>query len=365
MTVKPAVSPNEQLEESEPGREKELPVSDEISLLVAVNAILRSIVWISIAAISFGAIVACVTFLRPRAYATSGAFVPQTHSAQSSFSGIAAQLGVDMANADISQSPAFYADLLNSRALLREVVLSRFPGSGEQGGRLATLVELYGVTAPTTDQQIERAIRELQRALSINTSSKTGVISFTVSAPTPNLARALGGRLLEAVSQFNIATRQTRAAAERRFTEQRLAEVQAELRAAEDRQLEFLRSNRSINDDPSLRIQQDRLAREVQLRQDLYTTVAQSYEQAKIDQVRDTPMITIIEQAGQSVLPVPRNTLFRGVLGFVIAGVIASMIAIVRELTSGRPLDSASAGAELRTLSHRLPLRMRRQYSGL
>ena len=58
---------------------------------------------------------------------------------------------------------------------------------------------------------------------------------------------------------------------------------------------------------PELNFQQERLQRQVQLQQQLYTTLSQSFEQAKIEEVRDTPVITVVEPPEAPVRPDPRG----------------------------------------------------------
>ena len=40
----------------------------------------------------------------------------------------------------------------------------------------------------------------------------------------------------------------------------------------------------------------DRLERQVSVRQELVTAMAQAYEQARVDEVRNAPVITVIDQ---------------------------------------------------------------------
>jgi len=92
-------------------------------------------------------------------------------------------------------------------------------------------------------------------------------------------------------------TRQSQAAAERGFTEERMAEAQEELRAAENELQRFLQNNRQFQNSPELVFQHDRLQRRVAMRQQVYTSLVQSYEQARIDEVPNTPVITVVEYA--------------------------------------------------------------------
>ena len=109
------------------------------------------------------------------------------------------------------------------------------------------------------------------------------------------------------VSHFNLLTRQTRAGAERRFVEARLQEAADSLRLVENRHKAFLQANRDFRNSPQLKFENDRLERDVQFQQQLYTSLAQSFEQARIDEVRNTPVITVLEPPDLPASPDPRK----------------------------------------------------------
>src|SRR5207245_3853543 len=115
----------------------------------------------------------------------------------------------------------------------------------------------------------------------------------------------IADRLLAGLNQFNLSARQSQAAAERRFVEGRLEEARASLRAAEDALQRFLQANRQIANSPQLTFQRDRLDRDVTLQQQLVTGLVQQYEDARIREVRDTPVITVIERPAIAVRPDP------------------------------------------------------------
>jgi uncharacterized protein involved in exopolysaccharide biosynthesis len=106
------------------------------------------------------------------------------------------------------------------------------------------------------------------------------------------------------------------------------------LRAAEDRLETFLRTNRQYAGSPELTFQRDRLQRSVGLAQQVYTSLMQNYEDVRIREVRDTPVITIVEAPSVHALPEPRGRT-RGILvglvlgaGVCVATVIASGLVV-------------------------------------
>jgi uncharacterized protein involved in exopolysaccharide biosynthesis len=159
--------------------------------------------------------------------------------------------------------------------------------------------------------------------------------------------------ILDRLNWFNLVTRQSQAGAERRFMEGRLDEARAELRTAEDRLQNFLQRNRDFRNSPELTFQQDRLARDVQMRQQVYTSLAQAYEQARIEEVRDTPVITVVEQPDLPIRPDRRGAARSALVALIAGGMLGTLIAFVMTVMEReRALNEdemVAVQAELRT----------------
>jgi uncharacterized protein involved in exopolysaccharide biosynthesis len=153
---------------------------------------------------------------------------------------------------------------------------------------------------------------------------KTGVISLDVTAGSPQLAHDVADSVLSVLNRFNLERRQTRATAERRFVEARLAQVRSELRVSEEVLSSFLVTNKQISS-PNLSLVHDRLQQDVELHRALFTSLSQSYEQARIDEVRNIPVISPVEQASVPVRPDSRRVVAKAAAGFV-AGLILAIL---------------------------------------
>jgi uncharacterized protein involved in exopolysaccharide biosynthesis len=147
------------------------------------------------------------------------------------------------------------------------------------------------------------------------------------------------------VNQFNLQTRQTQAAAERRFVEGRLEEAQAELMQAEEVLESFLQRNRAFSNSPQLQFEHDRLQRVVAQRQQVVNSLTVAFEQARIDEVRDTPVITIVEPPQVPALPDRRRLVLKVVMALVIGATVMGILAIstdfVRRSESTEPNEFA------------------------
>jgi uncharacterized protein involved in exopolysaccharide biosynthesis len=304
---------------------------DEISLLGVLNVALKCRTLVLGTALTCAVITGAALLLMPRTYTSSSSFIIQTRRLPSTVSGLAAQFGLSLPSADPSQSPAFYEDLLHSRELLAAVVDSTFvvrKGPLEKRGTLTDLLEVRG-RSPALRR--EAAIKRLGNLVSTSTDAKTGVVHLNAKFKHADLAEQVNRLLLDLLNRFNLITRQSQASAERKFTEHRLEQVRSDLNQAEDVLRSFNQRNREIRNSPELSLQQDRLNREVSLRQQVYSTLAQAYEQAKIEEVRDTPALTVLQTPEIPVKPDSRYIIYLVLGALILGAIVGLLIAMARE----------------------------------
>jgi uncharacterized protein involved in exopolysaccharide biosynthesis len=336
------------------------PVSREpeegLSFLGLANLLLRHRRLIGALALLGLVLLPAITLIFPRSYTSASVFMPQTRSAASSLSGLAAQLGFTLPSTESGQNPSFYADLLESNSILGSVVDSKFQYQTPEGPVTATLVEIYRSKGKNAALRRDATIRQLRSEVGATTAQKTGVVELEVTAQHPELARQVNQRLIDLVNEFNLRTRQSQAANEREFTERRLEEVRQELRATEDRLQAFLQRNRDYTNSPALTFQVERLQREVAMRQEVFTTLAQAYEQAKIEEVRDTPVITVVQVPELPVRPDSRWLVLKALLGLLLGFMVGAAIAVWRSYTVNSERLGTGEAAEF--------ARLRRQAMG-
>jgi uncharacterized protein involved in exopolysaccharide biosynthesis len=321
-----------------------------ISLLGLTNLLLRHRRLIGTLALLGMTLLPALALLSARSFTSGSVFMPQTRSAASSLSGLAAQLGFTLPSTESGQTPAFYADLIESRTILGDVVDSRFEYRTPEGPVQGSLIEIYRSKGKTPALRRDAAVRRLRDDVEATTVQKTGVVELEVTAEHPALARQINQRLIDLVNQFNLRTRQSQAAKEREFTERRLEEVRLELRATEDRLQNFLQRNRDYTNSPELTFQVERLEREVAMRQEVFTTLAQAYEQAKIEEVRDTPVITVVQSPELPVRPDSRWLVVKALLGLLLGLLVGSGLAVWRAYTANSERMGSSEAAEFALL---------------
>ena len=322
-----------------------------LSLLGAVNAVLRRRWAVVGTAVLVAAAVVVVTLLQPPRFTSTARFVPQAPSQPTNgLSSVASQFGLNVTESASTDSPAFYADILVSRTVLDAVADGSYTVTVNGAPRTAQLADLLEIQAASEELRHHKVVEYLQRHLGASVAPKTGVVVLSVTTRWPALSEQVAARMLELVSEFNRDRRQSRAVAERRFTERQLAEARDALRVAE-RQLEaFLLRNRQFGGSPTLDFERERLAREVSIRTQRHMTIADAYERARIEEVRDTPVLTVIDAPKTPVLPDRRFLALKAIAGLALGVVLGVGLALIGHVFATTQRSRADEYAEFQAL---------------
>jgi len=275
---------------------------------------------------------AALFLLGGRPYAAESTFAIATSgTSMSRLAGLAAQFGMSFGNRPV-ESVDFYGALLKSGDVLREVVLSEYTiveGPPEAPDTITgTLLDLLPAKGKTKERRIAQAVRKLRKNVGVTTDMFAGTVSLKVTNRNPVLAEQINRRLLDIANAYNVERRKKMAADEREFFEARVRDALQELYEAEETLKAFLAENRAYSSSPALMAEAARLQRNVDLRQQVYTSLVQAYDQARVDEVRNTASISIIETPEGSAHPATRLlfVLFAGgFFGIAVALVIASL----------------------------------------
>ena len=341
------------------------PRSDS-QLLAALTLVLRR--WRILLAvpvvIAVGAVVATLV---GRQYTAASSFMPETPSnQQNQLLGLAAQFGITLSPPEAGISVDFYRSLLRSREILWDLAQTQFHFAADAAGRdslKGNLVDLLNIPEGGPRGKLKKTEEKLAKVVSVSVDRLASVVEVRTTAPWPELAEMMNRRLLELVNTFNVEKRTSSAAARRDFTGRRVIEAEGELRAAENELRDFLEKNRRYQDSPELVFEQMGLERRVDLRQQVAATLTQVYEQARVDAVRDVPLITIVEVPEGSVTP-SLGLRRSGLLGLIFGLLLAIGYAMVTEYLVQERRRRPEAYAEFartwdRTIGRLLPASLR------
>lgn len=306
------------------------PPPQDISVLSLFNTILRYRFMIVLLALALGFYAGWNSWRSPRTYTAEAQFMPKGGGGQSQLSGIAAQFGINVAGGGGAQSTQFYLDLLESRPLLSPVADKAYTIRGDSGVVSGDLVRIFNIKHPRAAVRRVRVVNLLKSAVSSTASVKTGVITVSVTSRSPELAQQIARNILDQLNVYNLARRQEQAAAERGFVEQRVAEAQARLTQAESELGYFLDTNRQYRTSPQLTLEFGRLQRAMDMRQTIYTGLLQAFEQARIEEMRDLPVITVVEPPELPLSPNRRGGGRKAALGVLVGLFLGVVLAFLR-----------------------------------
>jgi uncharacterized protein involved in exopolysaccharide biosynthesis len=281
-----------------------------------------------------GIVAASITFLIPPTYTSTTTFVTAGQrditASLGNFANFASQLGVGIPT-NPSSSPQFYGDVLRSRGLMEEVLRSRMPDPRSNRSDSVALVELYAKHKGTPAGRTDDAVGSLTRESSVSVNPRTNIIELRVSSRYPTTAAFAARQFVGALNRFNLETRQSEARRRRIFVGDRLKEAQDSLARAERIQQDFLLTNRGdLRSAPTLEAQYERIQRQIQIYQDLYSNFRREFETARVDEVNDTPVITIIDTAAVPIKKSAPHRLLTAVAGAMLGILIAVAILLVQ-----------------------------------
>jgi uncharacterized protein involved in exopolysaccharide biosynthesis len=310
--------------------------SGEVSPYALLRVLLHNRLTIVATAVGVALLLVAWGLLGGRRYTVEATFMPQAPPTRNTPGGLAAlagQFGLSLTTGEPAQSPAFYVELLRSRALLGRILTDTFTIPAEEGADFerGTVADIFDVRASSAAVRRERTLRALTRAVTASISRETGIVHVGVTTRWPSASRAITERLIALVNEFNLESRQSNAAAERQFVAGRLAETEAVLAGAENALRDFLDANRQYQNSPQLQFERDRLQRQVTHQQELYTGLQEALENARIGEVRDTPVITVIQAPEQPVYPDSRRLARRGILGLIVGLMLGVAVALGAE----------------------------------
>ena len=329
---------------------------DEISLLALASVLLRWRKVIAMLAITGGILGVAKGLTATRVYQSTAIFLPQ-ESSESGLAAAAGQFGIRVP-ATGAWGPLLYVQMLRSRVLLEPLANDTLV-LPEMDGRRVSVLELLRVGEAEPARRLDNAVRALQRLIGVEEIKSLNAVRLNVTTQWPSVSQALAERLMQGINRFNFQTRQSQAAAERQFVEKQAAEAEQTLRVVEEKLQNFLERNRIVNS-PELTLEIDRLQRDITLRQQLYTGMMQSTEEARIREVRDTPVITVLETPRVPVMGQPRNSLGKGILGAMFGALLGAVIAFAARAFARARGSSSEEAQEFFRLLHEAKPRFRR-----
>lgn len=340
---------------------------ERTSPLTVVNLLLRNFRLITATVVLIAVLAIGFTFVRGANYVAESRFKPQAGSNQlGRLTGLASQFGLSVPTSGNDESVDFYAELAKSNELLRELAKSPYRVEVEKGKFVTgTIVELYRIKGKNDEEKLLRATDLLRQSTSAGAHVKANLVTLRTVLRWPDLAVGVNRRLLDLINEFNVKKRRTSASAEREFVEARLAASRMELRQAEGALQQFREQNRGMLGAPQLATQSARLERQVTLETQVYQGLATAYEQVRLEEVRNTPLVTVVDGPEHSAKRAGGSLKINALIAMMVGLLLGVGVAFVREFLRRVQVEDPATYDEFERLTTRFsrlnPFRRRKK----
>lgn len=242
-------------------------------------------------------------------------------------SGLAANFG--FSGVSTTDPSEIYEDILKSRTFLKSYTFdSLHTLKNPQGIQVAKYLKIFGEKADSEEMGI--AVAGCLNG-KIEFKKEKNIYKLTVTSKDPVFSKELANDLIKKLEKYNREQRTSKLQKNRIFIEERIKEIEKELRESRERLTSFRKQNMRLDiaRAPELLDKQEWLTEDVKLKQEVYILLKKEHEMAKIEEEKDKPYIQVLDEA---ILPGPsykvstKIVFLVSILGSIFFGLFLSLI---------------------------------------
>jgi uncharacterized protein involved in exopolysaccharide biosynthesis len=147
----------------------------------------------------------------------------------------------------------------------------------------------------------EKAIKRLNDHIEVNEDRLTGLIKISASIEDPNIASSIANFIGKQVEDYIQKENSAQSKKEKLFIADRLLIVKKELEKTEMELKNFKERNRGYEESPELFMIYSQLFRQVEAKKEVYLTLQQQLELARIEEVKQSPILHVLDYASVPV----------------------------------------------------------------
>jgi uncharacterized protein involved in exopolysaccharide biosynthesis len=237
-----------------------------------------------------------INFLLPNYYKATATLLPETEksklSALGQFADIAQIAGVSIPGSEIAR---LYPSILNSETILRSVIGKTY--ETKRFSSPVNLIQYFELDEDTPEKNMDKALKRLRKLMTTSYENRTGIVNLTLEMREPQLAADVLNAVVSELDNFMRSKRISNASEQRKWIEVRMKEVGQDLSNSEEALKEFREKNRQVSSSPQLLLEQERLARAVQINSTVFIELKRQYELAKIEEIKNIPIVNVLDPA--------------------------------------------------------------------
>ena len=313
------------------------------SILLAIVTHIKIIIIIPAVFIFLGFIY--IQFIKEPLYSSRATvLIAKTGSSGSGLGQLASRFGVNLTETadevDLSDPnllpELLRSDIFNSRILNKEFYTEKY------GTELPLLAILsHGLSEPQISEEelYKLAKNKLSGIISYEKSIENFFSIIKVTSFSPVLSRELAKVVIDELSELNRLYKTQNIVEKTKFIEMRISTVEKDLEKSEEKLKNFQIQNRQISS-PNLLLEQEKLITEVDIQKNIYITLKNQLEMAKIELIQKGTALAIVDPPILDIVPVNKNVILtlilNGLFGVTLGVFIAFLLHYIKNTDVGK-----------------------------
>ncbi len=219
------------------------------------------------------------------------------------FSELAAIAGVNLGEASPTE---IYQNLISSELVLGNVIYAKY--QTKEFSDPVNLIEYFEINENDEKPAIQKRKNFLvlykillEARIATDIDRMTKILNVTVTMPEAQLSADVSNKLVQSLDLYIRTQRKSYATEQSFYLERRIEQVKDSLITAENKLKSFREQNRITSQSPNLLLEEGRLFRNVEILQAVYIQLTKHLEIAKIDEIKDAPVLNVKEFAKNPV----------------------------------------------------------------
>lgn len=293
------------------------------------------------------------TFFLQKLFISESKIKSLGQNSDSRFSNIASQFGVSIPGQNKEDSWVS-EDIIKSRKIAKEVVNEKFR-TLKYGDERSLVSILFNEKNKLRNSQDEiKAIKNFIKSIGVKENKNSGIFTISITSFEPGLAKSINKVLIDKLHQNQKIFNKNILGDSKKFIKNRINEIKVELNIAEENLRTFTSRNRRIDNSPLLQLDNQRLSREVEVLKQVYITLKQQLELVKIEEVKDSNYIVLVDFPDLPISPYFPKTINFTIITFFLAFSTYLLIIILLEfyhdLSTIEKEKISQAGIEIKNL---------------
>jgi uncharacterized protein involved in exopolysaccharide biosynthesis len=246
------------------------------------------------------------------------------------YSGLASMVGINLLGPGYDKQVQ-YPEIIESNFVLDKLLENKFQTSLYE--KPVTLFEFWDTSIDSSDNGWEHELFEKSKKrlrsqyISTTLDKKSSILTLSVSAPEdPTLASEMANFIIKQIDIYNKYYRKNKARDQSKFISKGLTEAKENMEIAAQTLQTFMENNKNVSS-PEKKLSLARHETELEVQKTLYIELKKQLEISKIEEIKETETLDILESAQPPVFKVKPKRLLT-IIFSMITGLLMSFIYI-------------------------------------